>query len=145
MYYLWCITLGKKGNERKAQSCGEKKVMVVWGRDGMDLKMKRGNWKLEELIKLKWFLHTDFTTKNYFRALDVWLGYKFHHLTKTKTNLKTTLISQIRDKQVESLSNNTEEFQTQLQISNIHHWVQRNGNPIYNGMPKDFLYSLGNH
>jgi len=33
--------------------------------------MKRGNWKLEESMKLKRFLDSDFTSKNYFRALDL--------------------------------------------------------------------------
>ena len=54
-------------------------------------------------IGLKRFLDTDFTTKNYFRALDPRCGYRFHHLIKIKTYLNTTLIGQIRDKQVQNL------------------------------------------
>jgi len=39
--------------------------------------------------------------------------------------LITTLIGRIRDKQVENSGNNTEEFQTQLQISLNHHLVAK--------------------
>jgi len=30
-----------EGNERKAQDCGEKKVIVAWGRDGVARKKER--------------------------------------------------------------------------------------------------------
>jgi len=59
--------------------------------------------KTERSIELKRFLDIDFTTKNYLRALYPGLEYRFHHLIKIKTHLKTTLIRRIRDMQVENL------------------------------------------
>ena len=59
-------------------------------------------FETERSIERKCFLDADFTTKNCFRALNPRLRYRFHHLIKTKTNLNTTLIDRIRDKQVEN-------------------------------------------
>jgi len=115
---------GKERNEKKAHDWGEKKVGVAYGRKMAWLRKRTEKLETGVSIELKRFLDTDFTTKNYFRALDLRLEYWFHHLIKIKTHLITTLISLIRDKQVENSSNNTE-FQTQLQISNSHHWFQK--------------------
>lgn len=84
-----------KGVWRKERECGVEKWWRVGERKTRELETRKS-------IELKRFLDTDFTTKNYFRALNLRLGYRFHHLIKIKTHLNTTLIGLIRDKQVEN-------------------------------------------
>lgn len=85
---------------------------------------------------MKRFLDTDFTTKNYSRALNLRLGYKFHHLIKTKTHLNTTLIGLIRDKQVENFKvTHTEEFITHNWFQFLNNHYKRDAHPTYKARP----------
>ena len=95
--------LEKKGMKVKIKFEGRGGVMVACKKRGRGLKSETRQLKTAKSIELKWLLDTNFTTKNCFSALDLGLGYSLFHLYKTKTYLITTLISLIRDKQVENL------------------------------------------
>ena len=68
-------------------------------REGEKSALNKVQWlETERSLKLKRALDINFTIKNYFKALNSRLGYRFYHLIKIKTHLNTTLICQIRDK-----------------------------------------------
>ena len=80
--------------------CLVKRERMAWESKGNGVEkgreksaLNKVQWlEIERSIELKRFLHTDFTTKNCFRALNPRLGYRFNHLIKIKTYLNTTLI-----------------------------------------------------